>query len=152
MLKRRLIQVLYPWLRLYWWFVRPRTFGVQCVICHEGALLLVRNTYGRRQWTFPGGSIARGETAEEAVRREVCEEVGLHLPSLQCLGTVAATVDHKRDHVTVFAATTPHRQVTLDPAEILEACWVPAQNLPPLPPVAARILTLWRQTHEPTER
>jgi ADP-ribose pyrophosphatase YjhB (NUDIX family) len=86
--KRTLIQLIYPWLRLYWFLVRPKTFGVQCVIQHADAMLLVRNTYGRQQWTFPGGSIARGETAEDAIRREVREEVGLHLQHLQHLGAL----------------------------------------------------------------
>jgi ADP-ribose pyrophosphatase YjhB (NUDIX family) len=143
--KRILIQLIYPWLRLYWFLVRPKTFGVQCVIQHEGTILLVRNTYGRRHWTFPGGSIARGETAEDAIRREVREEVGLHLPHLRPLGAFDATVDHKRDHVTVFAGVSPDRRVTTDRAEILEARWFQPQELPPLAPTTAHILSMWQQ-------
>jgi ADP-ribose pyrophosphatase YjhB (NUDIX family) len=143
--KRTLIRLLYPWLRLYWFLVRPKTFGVQCVIQHRGAILLVRNTYGRQQWTFPGGSIARGETAEDAIRREVREEVGLHLQQLHPLGAFAATIDYKRDHVTGFAGVSPDRRVTLDRAEILEARWFPPTHLPPLAPAAARILAMWQR-------
>jgi NADH pyrophosphatase NudC (nudix superfamily) len=47
--------------------------------------------------------------------------------------------------VAVFAATAPDRRVTLDPGEILEARWCPPQNLPPLPPVTARMLAMWQQ-------
>lgn len=90
--KRTLVQLIYPLLKLYWFLVRPKTFGVQCVIQHRGAMLLVRNTYGRQQWTFPGRSIARGETAEDAIRREVREEVGLPLQSLQHLGAFEAII------------------------------------------------------------
>ena len=143
--KRTLIQLIYPVLRLYWFLVRPKTFGVQCVIQHRDAILLVRNTYGRKQWTFPGGSIARGETAEDAIRREVREEVGLRLQHLQRLGAFAATIDYKRDHVAGFASVSPDRQVTIDPAEILEARWCQRQDLPPLAPAAARILAMWQR-------
>ena len=143
--KRTLIQLIYPWLRLYWFLVRPKTFGVQCVIQHRDTILLVRNTYGRKQWTFPGGSIARGETAEDAIRREVGEEVGLRLQHLQRLGAFAATIDDKRDHVAVFAGVSPDRRVTIDSAEILEARWFQPQDLPPLAPAAARILAMWQQ-------
>jgi ADP-ribose pyrophosphatase YjhB (NUDIX family) len=145
--KRILIQLIYPWLQLYWFFVRPKTFGVQCVVQHEDAILLVRNTYGRRQWTFPGGSIARGETAEAAVRREVHEEVGLRLESLHHLGAVEATVNYKRDHVTVFAGVSGHRQVIIDPGEILEAHWFPLEDLPALATIARQILVLWQREH-----
>jgi ADP-ribose pyrophosphatase YjhB (NUDIX family) len=143
--KRTLIQLIYPWLRLYWFLVRPKTFGVQCVIQHRDAILLVRNTYGRKQWTFPGGSIARGETAEDAVRREVREEVGLRLQRLERLGAFAATIDYKRDHVAGFAGVSPDRRVTIDTAEILEARWFQPQDLPPLAPAAARILAMWQR-------
>jgi ADP-ribose pyrophosphatase YjhB (NUDIX family) len=145
--KRLLIRWIYPWLKLYWFLVRPQTFGVQCVIQHRDAILLVRNTYGRKRWTFPGGSIARGESAEDAVRREVREEVGLYVQQLQPLGAFEAMIDYKRDHVTAFAAVAPDRRVRLDPAEILEARWFPAQDLPPLGPAAARVLALWQRAH-----
>jgi ADP-ribose pyrophosphatase YjhB (NUDIX family) len=143
--KRTLVQLIYPWLKLYWFLVRPKTFGVQCVIQHGGAILLVRNTYGRKQWTFAGGSIARGETAEDAIRREVREEVGLHLKQLQHLGAFDATIDYKRDHVSVFAGVSPDRRVTIDTVEILEARWFQPQHLPPLAPAAARILAMWQR-------
>jgi ADP-ribose pyrophosphatase YjhB (NUDIX family) len=143
--KRTLIQLIYPLLRLYWFLVRPKTFGVQCVIQHRDAILLVRNTYGRKQWTFPGGSIARAETADDAIRREVREEVGLRLQHLQRLGAFAATIDYKQDHVAVFAGVSPDRRVTIDRAEILEARWFQPQDLPPLAPAAARILAMWQR-------
>src|SRR5690606_3223154 len=37
------------------------------------------------QWAFPGGGMEENETLEEAVRREVREEVGLELESFEPL-------------------------------------------------------------------
>jgi ADP-ribose pyrophosphatase YjhB (NUDIX family) len=143
--KRTLIQVIYPVLQLYWFLVRPKTFGVQCVIQQGDAILLVRNTYGRKQWTFPGGSITRGESVEAAIRREVREEVSLPLQQLQYLGAFDATIDYKKDHVEVFAGVAPHRQVTIDIAEILEARWFQPKGLPPLAASAERIMAMWQR-------
>jgi 8-oxo-dGTP diphosphatase len=52
------------------------TIGALCLIEHEGRLLLLRQRH-RHGWTLPGGLVDRGETAEQAVRREVLEETGL---------------------------------------------------------------------------
>jgi ADP-ribose pyrophosphatase YjhB (NUDIX family) len=143
--KRTLVRLIYRVLKLYWFLIRPNTFGVQCVIQHGGAILMVRNTYGRQCWTFPGGGVAKGETAEEAIRREVREEVGIHLRNLREIGAFVSTADYKRDHVVVFAGESQDRQVTLDEAEILEAQWVHPQTLPHLSTSAEKIMVMWHR-------
>jgi 8-oxo-dGTP pyrophosphatase MutT (NUDIX family) len=43
----------------------------------EGKVLLVRHTYGRKNWELPGGMVERGESPMEGAVREVQEETGL---------------------------------------------------------------------------
>jgi 8-oxo-dGTP diphosphatase len=56
--------------------------GVVAVIERDGRWLMIRRSEGviaPGYWCFPGGGIEPGETAEEAVIREIREEVGLEV-------------------------------------------------------------------------
>jgi ADP-ribose pyrophosphatase YjhB (NUDIX family) len=46
---------------------------------NAGRVLLVKHSYGRRNWELPGGSIERGEAVVDGVIREVREETGLEI-------------------------------------------------------------------------
>ncbi|HKO24526.1 MAG TPA: NUDIX domain-containing protein [Chloroflexota bacterium] len=53
------------------------TLGVSAVIRDaQGRLLLLRHTYRRPAWGLPGGLARRGEPPEEALARELHEELG----------------------------------------------------------------------------
>lgn len=51
----------------------------------ENRLLLQRRT-DNRSWGLPGGFMELGETVQEAAKREVFEETGLHLGKLDLFG------------------------------------------------------------------
>ena len=130
---------------MYWFLFRPVTVGVHCVILCDDQVLLIRNTYGRGRWTVPGGGLKPGETPEEAVRREVAEEVGLTLGAVQPLGRFQGREDHRHDTVHVFAAQVEARSCTIDPGEILAARWFVVNALPPLADYAQQTFALWRK-------
>lgn len=52
----------------------------------EGRILLVRRAYADGSWTVPGGAVDAGETPLAAVRREVCEEIGLDVEIGRLIG------------------------------------------------------------------
>jgi len=67
---------------------------VPCVgaVVHDDAhrLLLIRRGHSPAagRWSLPGGRVEAGETDDQAVRREVLEETGLHVLVGRRVGTV----------------------------------------------------------------
>lgn len=68
------------------WLTQPR-FAVTAgaVVCDErGRVLLLRHVLRKGSgWGIPGGFLKGGEQPEEAVRRELREEIGLGLDSVE---------------------------------------------------------------------
>ena len=59
--------------------------NVGIVLMHEGKVFLGRRT-GGRGWQFPQGGVRAGETPEEAVFRELAEEIGVERGSVELVG------------------------------------------------------------------
>ena len=115
-----------------WWFVRrPRLQGVKCVLTDRDRVLLVRHTYGRRDWDFPGGGVRRGEAPPEAARRELEEELGLRIDGLRSIGEVDVTpYQGAHDAVHCFHAEVADARLVIDPGELAAAEWFPREDLP----------------------
>jgi ADP-ribose pyrophosphatase YjhB (NUDIX family) len=54
----------------------PVAFAACGLIVRDGKILLARHSYVPG-WLLPGGGVARGEPAEQAILREMKEEIGL---------------------------------------------------------------------------
>src|SRR5690348_15413586 len=54
------------------------TVGAVCLLQRQDRLLMLRQPH-RVGWSLPGGLLDRGETAAQAVVREVREEIGLDI-------------------------------------------------------------------------
>ena len=52
----------------------------------EGKILLVRQNYGQRYWSLPGGVVEHGEALQQAAFREVREETGLDISIKRVIG------------------------------------------------------------------
>lgn len=133
-----------PIVRLYWFIFRPKTSGVKCVIENNGKILTIRNVYGKRRWTFPGGTINKNETPENAVRREIKEEVRLDIVDIRFLGDFLSEVEYKKDRIYCFSAKSSQAELNIRKSEILEANWFLPNELPqPFGPVAQKIKELY---------
>lgn len=98
------------------------TVGAVCVIDHEGHYLVLRQPH-RPGWSLPGGLLDRGESAAEAVTREVREETGLDVEvgiplSVQVNGSV------RRVDV-IYRITVDSRPAVTAGGEASEAGWLP---------------------------
>ena len=110
--------------------------GVTAIITDEqGRLLVVRHTYRRPAWGFPSGLVGRREQPEEALARELREELGVtarigallhaekaiwrrHL-TLAYRAEISGEVRHSPE-------TDAHRYITIDELPALFGCALPA--------------------------
>jgi ADP-ribose pyrophosphatase YjhB (NUDIX family) len=110
---------------------RPTVRGVRCVLSRGDEVLLVRHTYGDRRWALPGGLTKRREDPEATARREMAEELGLHVASWRALGEIEFVGTDRAHHVVAcFAAPAPDGELIANAAEIGRLRWFGAGALP----------------------
>ncbi len=65
----------------------------------DGRVLLAQRPSGAHAglWEFPGGKVEPGETPEQALARELREELGIGVE----VGEVLATVEHRYPHIAI---------------------------------------------------
>ncbi len=68
----------------------PEIAAVGAIAVRDGALLLIRRGHApsRGRWSLPGGRVEPGETAREALVREMAEETGLAVTVGELVGEV----------------------------------------------------------------
>jgi ADP-ribose pyrophosphatase YjhB (NUDIX family) len=101
-----LLTLAYQLSRMAWKVISPITIGVRVILEQDGRFVLVKPSY-QTFWTLPGGGVERGETLEQAARREILEEVGAQVGALRLLGVYTSFQENKNDHIVVFAAQNP---------------------------------------------
>lgn len=108
-------------------------------------MLLVRLSYGADGWTFPGGGIKRGETAEDAARRELWEETRCRVADLACVRVFEDPVLNTTSTGHLFTGTLLDMPEA-DGREVMEARLFPVHSLPePLGTKTAKLLAIWRE-------
>ena len=81
--------------------MKPLPIGVRVLLIRDEKIFLVKHIY-EDYWYVPGGTVERGETLEQSVRREAWEEAGANLNDLQFLGVYSSIEFKKSNHIVVF--------------------------------------------------
>jgi len=123
-----MMRLLYLGFRIYCFIFRPKTLGVRVMLIQDGQVLLVRQTY-LPGWFMPGGGVKRGETMDEAARREAREEIGAEMGKLSLLGSYTYFGEYKSDHNALFLCT-DFTVSWKEDREIAEARFFPLDDLP----------------------
>lgn len=126
-------------LRIAAWLTRRWFTAGACalVVNRDGEVLLVRSRLRAGSWGLPGGFLKRREPPEEALRRELAEEVGLTGP--YDVEMVDQYIQEHASHLEfLYRVRLAHGFVATprDPVEVAEASWFPPDELPVLLPEA----------------
>lgn len=118
--------------------MKKHIYVTGAVLVRDGKILAAQRGDGRAldgYWEFPGGKVEDGETPEEALARELREE----LLTDASVGEFLTTTEHEYDFGVVVLSTyfckltgsepqlTEHREVRwVEPSEMKELQWAPA--------------------------
>ena len=126
--------------------------GVAALIFRDSKLLLGKRkgSHGAGTWACPGGHLEFGESPAECAAREVLEETGLHLHTIQHADfTNDLFADHSRHYITLFvtgqAAGEPQ---VLEPDKCAGWAWFAWDALPE--PLFLPLIHLRAQDWHPT--
>ena len=127
----RVERLLRPLIQLSFRWRRGLTLGVRgLVLDAEGRVLLIEHTY-LEGWHMPGGGVERGETALQALERELEEEAGVRLTAPPALVSVHSNHQAFRgDHVLVYRIDQWEACPATSRGEIRRVGWFSPQDLP----------------------
>jgi ADP-ribose pyrophosphatase YjhB (NUDIX family) len=110
-------------------YLNPRVVAA-IIVSHGGRVLLQQRAVEPRAgyWTFPGGFLEVGETAEEGARRETLEEVGLDVTPERLVGV------YTRPHVGIvlvaYEAESTSDAAIVGDAESQDVRWFAQDDIP----------------------
>ena len=102
---------------------------VAAIIIHDNKIFATQRGYGEFEggWEFPGGKVEPGETPQEALAREIMEELDTQIEVGELLDTVE--YDYPKFHLSMecFLCTIKSGHLVLKEHEA--ACWLTRETL-----------------------
>jgi len=115
---------------------------VAAIIIHESRILCLQRGEGKfdyisKKWEFPGGKVEAGETKEEAIQREIKEELSMEIK----VGSDFLTVIHQYPdfHITMHSLICVCEKPELTLTEHINYIWLDKEELAQLDWAAADV-------------
>lgn len=109
--------------------MKERKRVVAGFIEREGKVLLVKRPGNKKRgglWEFPGGKVENGETLEQALKRELREELGVGTSPLGVLERIVYEYPEEEIELILIKA---HIQGEPDLREVQELIWIPISKI-----------------------
>jgi len=107
--------------------------GVKALIINESHELLVLKNH-KGFWDLPGGRVAKGETLEETLARELSEEVGIKINNAFYLGTALSNIRITIGNlnagliIRLYHVTAPSTEAIVLSDEHISFHWLPMES------------------------
>lgn len=104
-------------------------YVVAAIIINDGKVFATQRGYGEFQggWEFPGGKVENGEIAQEALRREIREELDTDIQVLDLLDTIE--YDYPQFHIRLECHICDISSGNLMLREHEDSCWLDESTL-----------------------
>ncbi|TAG70311.1 MAG: NAD(+) diphosphatase [Burkholderiales bacterium] len=107
--------------------------AMMCLVTHGNQILLARNAnFPPGRYSALAGFLEAGESVEDAVHREVREEVGIEVRNLRYFASQSWPFPHSL--MIAFTAEYASGELKPNGTEIVDAIWCDRETLPELPP------------------
>ena len=103
---------------------------VAALIVRDGRLLIARRPEGKHmagRWEFPGGKLEKGESPEEAIEREIREELAAEIRAGRVYQAIAYSYPEKDMLLLFYAASVVSGEPR--PVEEAEIRWITLEEL-----------------------